>query len=632
MVLHSHVRSFWFASALGPGPSNRFEALTMIHQETPPLLSGSILQSASHVVINGGSFVGSQNSVTTTVNEPTKWLECLYRKVAHNAILNAGGRADEVRCFPGTREEVLAKIEGWIDTKEYNHERRIFWLSGPAGAGKSAIVQTVAEQCIARHLPIINFFFFRGDHTRNHARHVVATLLCQLINLYPKLKPLIRDLVRANPMIFKQSTRDQFEQLINNPVRSIIDLSIDKWPVVILVDGLDECDSAGKHDQELLLRALYGLVSCENSPFIVLVASRPEPHLTMTFNDIGSCAESVFLDEHYRPSDDIRLFVVADLARIKSTHHLGHTLDEHWPSNTNIDAIVDKSSGQFIYAATDLRFIAASSASPAHSLRKLLGLRPVKKSSPFAQLDAIYTHILSQAEDWEAARDVLAAQIFIFLSRPSGSPRAQHIRITIHTMLRPLGYDVDDFASHTSDLMGIVRFNHELEQLQFYHASLSDFLRDSTRSGEYYIDISAFIVKLAPAHIRRIWDFDSLLTSFFIIAYVDQPTPFIDESLTVYPPHFEWPNTEMDVIPFIMRFLRKLQKLYFHGNNQFYKLTLRNWLFWFRDMKLVLQDGDLESIELANAIWNEITTSKVDSSARLQKKKAPLWKRLLRAS
>lgn len=38
-------------------------------------------------------------------------LDVLYRHVAPNAILNAGGRADEVRGHPGTREKVIGRIE-----------------------------------------------------------------------------------------------------------------------------------------------------------------------------------------------------------------------------------------------------------------------------------------------------------------------------------------------------------------------------------------------------------------------------------------------------------------------------------------------------------------------------------------
>ncbi|KAF5327395.1 hypothetical protein D9619_004078 [Psilocybe cf. subviscida] len=602
---------------------------------------GTILQSASNVAITGGSFVAaSQYNVITTVNdELNKRLELLWERAALNAILNAGGRADEVKCYPGTREEVLVKIEAWIDAKKPSRECRIFWLSGPAGAGKSAIVQTLAERCMARGVPMANFFFFRGDATRNHARPIVATLLYQLIESFPELKPLIATVLVEKPRISDRALFDQFEHLINNPVRAIIHPSIHQWPVVILIDGLDECDSAGKRDQETLLRVLHGLVSSENSPFIILVASRPEPQLTMTFNEIGSYAESVFLDEDYRPSDDIRVFVVAELTRIKNTHHLRSTLDENWPSDSSINSIVDKSSGQFIYAATVLRFIATSSASPAHSLDKVLGLRPVTKSSPFTQLDAIYTYVLSQVEDWEAAKDVLAGQIFnsSYLSNWAKWPG---LSITLRDILKPLGRETGDVASYVSDLMAIVRYNHGSDNLMFYHASLSDFLCDSTRSGVYHIDLSAFTERLAVARIKGTGNKAFLLLSLSIVCYVRQSTPSINEALTSNPPefhprrHFSRKNVTRVIVPF----LEHLHSLYFQEDKQLYQLALRNWLTWFRNMSTVFMDNDLKSVEFADMIWKEITASKVDSvvvkpsSNRMREKKTPLWKRSFRAT
>ncbi|KAF5327525.1 hypothetical protein D9619_004408 [Psilocybe cf. subviscida] len=599
-------------------------------QQAPPSPAGNILQSASNVAITGGSFVaGSQYNVTTTVNdEPNKRLELLYGQVAPNAILNAGGRADEVKCFPGTREEVLAKIEAWIDAKELNHERRIFWLSGPAGAGKSAIVQTLAERCMARGVPMVNFFFFRADVTRNHARPIVATLLYQLFNSHPTLKPLVGTVLAEKPLVLNQALADQFEYLIkdpvhsliklsalcdqfehsiNNPVRTIIHPPVHQWPMVILIDGLDECDSARKHDQQILLRVLHRLVSYENSPFIVLVASRPEPHLTMTFNEVGSCAESIFLNKDYRPSDDIRLFVVAELARIKKTHHLGRALAAYWPSEDSINSIVDKSSGQFIYAATVLRFIANSSTSPAHSLDKVLGLRPVTKSNPFTQLDAIYTYILSQVEDWEATRDLLGAHLLI---QEIGTA------IGLNRALRPLGHEADDLPSYVSDLVAIVRFNHERSQLEFYHASLSDFLCDSTRSGVYHIDLTAFTERAAVAHIKGIRDKTSLLVSLLIVWRVRQITPSINEALTSYPPEFRLRSnfSTLEVSSFIINpFLKHLHHLYFLEDNQLYQLALRNWFTWFRNIGAVFHDRDLKDVELADMIWQEITASQVNT-------------------
>ncbi|KAF5327394.1 hypothetical protein D9619_004079 [Psilocybe cf. subviscida] len=548
-----------------------------------------------------------------STTSPTQHLELLWERAALNAILNDGGRADEVKCFPGTREEVLAKIEAWIDAKEPNCERRIFWLSGPAGAGKSAIVQTLAERCMARGVPMANFFFFRGDSTRNHARPIVATLLYQLVESYPELKPLVGAVLVEKPRIFEQALRNQFEHLINNPVRAIIHPSARQWPIVMLIDGLDECDSAGKREQENLLRVLHGLVSSENSPFIVLIASRPEPQLTMTFNEIGSYAKSVFLDEDYRPSDDIRLVVVAELTRVKNTHHLRRTLDEHWPSDSSVNSIVNKSSGQFIYAATVLRFIANSSASPAHSLDKVLGVRPVAKSSPFSQLDAIYTYVFSQVEDWEAAKEVLAAQIFKSADLRN-SIKWHGPRVKLHDILQPLGCEADDLASYVSDLVAIVRFEHNDDELTFYHASLTDFLCDSTRSGVYHIDLTAFTERLAVAHIKGVRDKWSLLLSFSVVCCVRQSTPFINETLTFYPEFHPPPNivgtqVSRDVIPF----LEHLHSMYFQEDKQLYQLALRNWLTWFQNMGVVFKDGDLKSVKLANVICEEIIASQVDT-------------------
>ncbi|KAF5327401.1 hypothetical protein D9619_004076 [Psilocybe cf. subviscida] len=589
-----------------------------MQQVTPPTPVANILQSASNVAITGGSFIAtSQYNVTTTVNDdsPKKRLELLWERAALNAILNAGGRADEVKCHPGTREEVLAKIEAWIDAKEPNRERSIFWLSGPAGAGKSAIVQTLAERCMARGVPMANFFFFRGDATRNLARPIVATLLYQLVESYPDLKPLIATVLVEKPRISDRALFDQFEHLINNPVRAIIHPSIHQWPIVILIDGLDECDSARKRDQETLLRVLHGLVSSENSPFIVLVASRPEPQLTMTFNEIGSYAESVFLDEDYRPSDDIRVFVVAELTRIKNTHHLRGTVDQHWPSESSVNSIVNKSSGQFIYAATVLRFIANSSASPVHSLDKVLGLRPVTKSSPFAELDAVYAYVLSHVEDWEAAKDVLAAQIFNSAYLRS-SVKWHGLSISLRDILKPLGRETGDVASYVSDLVVIVRYNPGDDELMFYHASLSDFLCDSTRSGVYHIDLRAFTEKLAVARIKGIRNKGSLVLGLIVVCCVSQSTPSTNEALTSNPPEFHpRPNfTREDVSLIIVPFLEHLHSLYFQEDKQLYQLVLRNWLTWFRNMGTVFQYGDIKNVELADMIWKGITAPQVDTA------------------
>ena len=45
--------------------------------------------------------------------------------------------------------------------------RYILWLTGAAGAGKSAIAQSIIELCLVQGLIIASFFFNRSDSTRN---------------------------------------------------------------------------------------------------------------------------------------------------------------------------------------------------------------------------------------------------------------------------------------------------------------------------------------------------------------------------------------------------------------------------------------------------------------------------------
>lgn len=341
-------------------------------------------------------------------------LEVLYKRVAPNAILNAGGRADEVRCHPGTREEVISRVEDWRDG-QHGLRTPIFWLSGPAGAGKTAIVQTVAERCEQSGVPQANFFFFRADSSRNHASALVATLLHQILLLYPSLCDSMANTLSKNPLILDSLLERQLLQLVVAPLRAIQQSSAPSLyrPLVILLDGLDECNSQSKRSQRQILHVFDKILMKDSSLFRLLVASRDESQIKMAFNEISSPLVPIYLDDQYYPEADIRLFVNDEFDRVKRVHPLGHTLSATWPSLEDVEEIVKKSSGHFIYAATVMRFICDSSASPILSLYAVHGVAQVVTKSPFSQLDAIYTYILSQVADQETLKDILHAHFLI---------------------------------------------------------------------------------------------------------------------------------------------------------------------------------------------------------------------------
>ncbi|KAF5328876.1 hypothetical protein D9619_011453 [Psilocybe cf. subviscida] len=416
-------------------------------------------------------------------------LEKLYQRVAHNAILNAAGRADEVRCYPGTRQEVIRKIENWKNRKA-QLTSRIMWLSGPAGAGKTAIVQTVVEEWKKRGVAVASFFFFRGDNTRTNSEPVVATLLYQLFDLLPALKKSAADLLSDKPLMMQDSINNQFFHFIDTPIRTLMrQPSLDiRTPIVLVIDGLDECGSEHAGAQEQVLRALHNLVALKDSPFIVLVASRPEPNLIMAFNKLSFSPGSIFLNAEYRPQNDIRRFVVDKFQEIKRAHHLSHNLRRgNWPLDADIDNIVTKSSGQFIYAATVMRFLENSPESPHITLKIVQGIEPAETYSPFAQLDAMYSYVFSQAKNSAAVKKIFA---FYFIS-------TNHSKDIFGDILAAV-CDIATVESLMSPLASIVRLhrNSKSAKLVFYHASLGDFLQDELRSGIHFVDVHAARVGL----------------------------------------------------------------------------------------------------------------------------------------
>ncbi len=100
-------------------------------------------------------------------------LDKLQQFISDGAFHDAKARFPPPRCHPGTRVEVLNTITDWIHDPDPC--QRIFWLNGPAGAGKSAIAQTVAEHCKVKELAA-SFFFQRNTVDRGFADRLFPTL------------------------------------------------------------------------------------------------------------------------------------------------------------------------------------------------------------------------------------------------------------------------------------------------------------------------------------------------------------------------------------------------------------------------------------------------------------------------
>ncbi|KAF8177451.1 hypothetical protein BJ912DRAFT_834418, partial [Pholiota molesta] len=318
--------------------------------------------------------------------------ELLQNRVASSAFHNSAQRVDPPRCHPDTRVVIMQAIYDWIMKSGYRDEY-ILWLNGAAGAGKSAIMQSIAERCVLAAIAVASYFFVRSDSTRNTMAPLATTLAYQLILAIPETADDILLTIERNPLIFEQSLEDQLRELIILPLLRLPPHL--QRLFVVFIDGLDECNN--RAHQSNLLKILGNISSRRNILVVFVIASRRESQIEAEFchNQVADILTTIPLD-NIQASDDIRRYLNAKFEEIKNTHLRRRSLAPNWPTSTVIEQIVEKSSGHFIYASVVIGYISLPDAHPALQLDIINGIRPRNPSeNPFANLDALYQYIFS---------------------------------------------------------------------------------------------------------------------------------------------------------------------------------------------------------------------------------------------
>ncbi|KIK66527.1 hypothetical protein GYMLUDRAFT_38262 [Collybiopsis luxurians FD-317 M1] len=533
--------------------------------------------SQSHnFTINGGTF----NSIGRSLNISNNFLDQggngllkLYEFSSTSAQYDAEARFPPPLCHPGTREAILTDLKGWVDPNLAQAETRntrvqawydkqvfseassyadsalirdstgngnlgprdncnVCWLYGPAGAGKSAIAQTLAEICSQRGMLIGSFFFWRTDPSRNNPERLFTTIALQLATSIPGMRSIIDAVITANPSILSSSIEQQFERLVVQPWwkvqlnRQLVQVtcqsgengkrcarSSSPGPAskrartsrdafmetalmsqtntgILIIDGLDEC--SGTQNQERIL-SIFGRAMRDCSfPFRVFIASRPEPRIKEALNGPNFKQNSfrICLEDTYQASRDIRVFLQKEFQRILSRHSdtMEH-IPRPWPAAWQIEHLVRKASGQFIFPSTVLRFIDDDCAVPADRLDIVLNLTiPEDESeSPFAELDALYRQILSTQKNWKALCLIFGAILSFYHWNHAKSADGR-------ILVELLKADMKSKGALRAALSGV----HSLfkgpapveSDLSLSHASFPDFLLDSRRSTKFCINES----------------------------------------------------------------------------------------------------------------------------------------------
>ncbi|RXW15600.1 hypothetical protein EST38_g10255 [Candolleomyces aberdarensis] len=230
------------------------------------------------------------------------------------------------------------------------------------------------------------------------------------------------------------------DTLIVRPVKRLREgatLDPASLPYVILIDGLDECK--GEDRQAEVLTVIRHSLLENDLPFRIFIASRPELAIRSELEPGGhlhKVAYHIQLSDKYDATGDIRRYLwwrLQDLSR-----RVGHF---NWFTADDIETLVQAASGQFISAATAIKYISERRASPSGSgrLKLMLTWTPHEGrcARPFDTLDILYANILLEAKEAYEAVDAQVGDDFLLLVR------AYQVNATSGPAPGPVTFEID---------------------------------------------------------------------------------------------------------------------------------------------------------------------------------------------
>ncbi len=392
-------------------------------------------------------------------------------------------------CHSGTRLHLLEKMTYWR-SHEPQPWRDIFWITGPAGCGKSVIARTLAEMCeIDGQLGAALFLSQASE--RIDIFRIIPTIVYQLAQRDQLYGQFLVSAFRKDPGILTKPMHVQLRKLLRDPRRTQQyegqDITLD--PLVIILDGFDQCGDAVEQLEFIDAIDNYTNRQLYDPPFVWAIFSRRESHLKQSLARFeGGRLYGIHLKlpiSDTRSMRDVNKFLIDGFWGIRERYSAKLHF-RTWPTSVQFERIVHASSGYFPFAYCILQYIGDERRQdPVAQLATFLEFLDNPLPSParlFDPLDNIYRQVLSNVpeEDLSNVLDILRFSV----SNLGGSCTLPSIQFALH-LCREHIYDA---LQSLHSVVDVPPFERAASQgLRFYHSSFPEFLRDPSRSGKYTI-------------------------------------------------------------------------------------------------------------------------------------------------
>ncbi|KAL0953353.1 hypothetical protein HGRIS_004593 [Hohenbuehelia grisea] len=246
--------------------------------------------------------------------------------------------------------------------------------------------------------------------------------------------------------------------------------------------------------QDLLI-ASSTIIEAHPSIFRIVMTGRPESHLQQRLRrpEFQVMTKCLHLQD-YDASGDIRIYLTTRLQDVYLTYSdVMPDSQLPWPSKEEVEILVDRSSGLFIYAATVADFVGSADDLPQHRLVIALqsGPRAPGQLSPFDPLDNLYRQVLSSASYSDALQRALGSVVFALDA------------MSINEIAAILTMEAPRVRLIFRPLSAVLHLPGENEgAIHIHHQSLREFLTYGDRAGVFFLDPDKHNAELSRACIH----------------------------------------------------------------------------------------------------------------------------------
>jgi hypothetical protein len=367
-------------------------------------------------------------------------------------------------CLENTRRNIINDVMEWI-ADDSNEAKKVLWVYGLAGTGKSTLSTTIAQIMLSLHR-LGAFFFFNRDIPQRNSGTLIRTLAYQLATFDPCFGAAISRLVTDNGNIAMMPLEFQFENLLSNTLKSV------EWsggPIVLIIDALDECGREA--DRRDLIQVLSKGFSDLPSFIRIIVVSRQESDIQHALGSHSHLRPYPLDIDSVTNKDDISEFIRHRLEEIREKdpdldlkmREDNSSLGTCWPGDDKIRSLANAADGLFIWASTACLYI-DDGFDYDERLSNLINKHP--SSGPFAKLDILYATGLS-AGPW---------------NDPSFSSGCRRVLGVILCAQVPLSYSVIDallefhLSAKIISRLKCVLDSTEKGEIRILHSSFYDYL------------------------------------------------------------------------------------------------------------------------------------------------------------